>query len=284
MTITTAHGEGKFADVGNGIRIHYHEQGEGFPLIMLHGGGPGAAGLSNYGHNVEALSRRFRVIVPDMPGYGRSTKCFDIEDPLLTTARIMIAFMDAVGINKAHLVGNSLGGGVATTIAMEDPERVARLVLMGPIGSQALFTPMPTTGILQLITYYAGEGPTLEKLEAFVRTMVYDQSLVTQELLAERFRASIEPDTLANPPMRPSANPQRNVDLWRDPRLSSLAAPTLLMWGTADRVNPFDSAFLYLRTIPRVELHAVSQCGHWIQWERPQLFNEQTASFLTRDE
>jgi pimeloyl-ACP methyl ester carboxylesterase len=146
-----------FADAA-GRTIHYHVFGDGPPVVLLHGGGPGASGYSNYSRNVEALAARFRVYVPDLPGYGRSTKGLDMSDPFGDLAAGLKGFFDEVGIETADLVGNSLGGGAALRFALEHPDRAGRLVLMGPGGGQPLFTPMLTTPLMQILTYYLGGG------------------------------------------------------------------------------------------------------------------------------
>ena len=108
--------------------IFLSEAGSGPVVLMLHGGGPGASGLSNYSQNVEALAKHFRVIVPDMPGYGQTTKGLDNKDPFGDLAKNMLGMMDALNIQRAHLVGNSLGGACSIRMAMDQPERVGRPV------------------------------------------------------------------------------------------------------------------------------------------------------------
>ena len=114
--------------------IYVVEMGDGPPLVMLHGGGPGASGMPNFARNASVLSRSFRLIVPDMPGYGRSTKGVDRNDPFGDLARSMLGLLDALNVGKAHLLGNSLGGAAALRLAIEAPDRVDRLVLLGPGG------------------------------------------------------------------------------------------------------------------------------------------------------
>src|SRR5271166_1602780 len=117
-----------------GREIFLTELGEGPPLLMLHGGGPGANGTSNFSRNIPALADRFRVIAPDMPGYGRSSKGLDRKDPFGELARAMLGLMDELGLDKAHVLGNSLGGACGLRMALEAPDHVDRLVLLGPGG------------------------------------------------------------------------------------------------------------------------------------------------------
>ena len=119
-----------------GRDIFVTEIGEGPPLLMLHGGGPGASGLSNFVRNIPALAERFRLIVPDMPGFGRSTKGIDRKDPFGDLATAMLGLIDALGVERTHALGNSLGGACALRMALEAPARVDRLVLLGPGGDR----------------------------------------------------------------------------------------------------------------------------------------------------
>src|ERR1700757_5159720 len=149
-----------------GREIFFAEAGEGDPVVMLHGGGPGASGLSNYSRNVDALAERFHVIVPDLPGYGRSSKGVNGSDPFKFLADTIRGMLDELGIQKAHFVGNSYGGACALRLALDTPERVDRMVLMGP-GGIGTTRALPTAGLNRLLSYYGGEGPSREKLATF---------------------------------------------------------------------------------------------------------------------
>ena len=169
------------------------EAGEGDPVVLLHGGGPGATGLSNYSRNIDALAQRYRVIVPDLPGYGRSSKGVDGSDPFGFLADSIRAALDELGVERAHLVGNSYGGACALRLALDTPERVDRMVLMGP-GGIGTTRALPTDGLNRLLGYYGGEGPSREKLEKFIREyLVFDGPAVPDELVDLRYEASIDP-------------------------------------------------------------------------------------------
>jgi 4,5:9,10-diseco-3-hydroxy-5,9,17-trioxoandrosta-1(10),2-diene-4-oate hydrolase len=146
--------------------------------MLLHGGGPGASGVANWRRNIDALAEHFAVIVPDMPGYGRSTKQIDLSDPFGDLAAGMGDLLEELGIEKAHLVGNSYGGGAALRMALDRPDRVDRMVLNGPGGIGTTRRP-PTKGLNALLDYYGGEGPTRQKMADFIRTyLVADGSQV----------------------------------------------------------------------------------------------------------
>ena len=268
-----------------GRRMHLAEAGQGPTLLMLHGGGPGASGMSNYSRNVLPLAERFRVIVPDLPGYGSSSKGISPEDPFGDLANSMLGLLDALHIDHAHVMGNSLGGACALRMALDRPERVGRLVLMGP-GGVGIAESKPTDGLKRLLGYYAGEGPTLEKLRRFIcEDLVYDSRWVTEPLLRERFEASIAPDEVANPPLRAPKDLEgfKRLDFLLDPRLPALNNPTLVLWGTEDRVNPASGALALQRRMPNCDVYLFSRTGHWVQWERAHEFNNVVATFLDAD-
>ncbi len=262
--------------------IYYSELGEGFPVIMLHGGGPGASGLSNYSRNIEALAEKFRVIVPDLAGYGQSTKGVDRADPFGDHAGTILGFMAQLGIASAHLVGNSLGGATALRMALDQPAKVKSLVLMGP-GGVGTTRALPTKGLNKLLNYYTGEGPTIEKLREFIREyLVYDGSAVSEAMIAERFKSSIDPEVIAAPPLRrPQGIP--NFRLWdftRDPRLLRCQVPTLVLWGTEDLVNRPNGAQQLQSRMPNCDVVLFSKTGHWVQWERTNEFNAISMAFM----
>jgi pimeloyl-ACP methyl ester carboxylesterase len=269
-----------------GKAIHVAEVGTGPAVVLLHGGGPGASGVSNYSRNIEALARDFRVIVPDMPGYGRSDKHIDQRDPFGYLATMIRGLLDELGIETAHLVGNSYGGSAALRLALDAPHRVDKLVLMGP-GGIGTTRGLPTPGLTALLSYYGGSGPSREKLEHFLRNyLVYDGSSVPSELIEQRFAASIDPQVIANPPLRRPSGPTVLRTLWRmdlsrDPRLKALPTPTLGLWGRDDKVNKPAGGRLLLDTMPNAELVMTSRTGHWLQWERAALFNHIVAEFLS---
>lgn len=262
--------------------VSFSEVGTGEPVLMLHGGGPGASGVSNYIRNLDALARRFRVIVPDMPGYGASSKGLDQNDVFGDLATSMLQFLDALSIDSAHVVGNSLGGACAIRMALDAPQRVRRLVLMGP-GGIGTTRAAPTKGLRKLIGYYKGKPPSVEKLRDFLNYLVFDPSLLSDELVNGRFKASIDPDVIASPPLQgpKSIAGAFRMDFTRDRRLPGLRHPTLVLWGANDQVNRPDGGRHLVKAIPNGDLFEFSKTGHWVQWERPEEFNAITEAFLS---
>ena len=266
----------------NGKDIFVADTGTGPPVVLLHGGGPGASGVSNYARNIEPLAQHFRVLVPDMPGYGRSAKGVDHSDPFGYLADHIRGMLDALDIDRAHLVGNSYGGSCALRLALDTPHRVDKLVLMGP-GGVGTTRGLPTAGLKSLLGYYGGDGPSLDKLRTFIRTyLVYDGDAVPESLIQTRYESSIDPEVIANPPLQRPAGLRTlwRMDFTRDPRLATLATPTLVMWGRDDKVNKPSGAAMLGRRMPNADVLITANTGHWVQWERADFFNAVTTAFL----
>ncbi|HSV41294.1 MAG TPA: alpha/beta fold hydrolase [Nocardioidaceae bacterium] len=282
----TKEGTAKSAKAG-AFSLNYHEAGVatdlggGLPLVMLHGGGPGASSWSNFGACLETFAQDFRVLLVDQPGFGDSDKPA-IEGHFFTFAADALAnLLDELGIERIHLLGNSLGGGTATRFALKYPDRVGRLILMGPGGlSQNIFSPDPTEGVKRLMDF--GANPSAESMEAFIRVMIVNQKLCTPELVAERLANATAPGAReAMASMGASFyNPETMEEgmLWRE--AYKIRQHTLLTWGREDRVNPLDGGLIALKTIPKAQLHVFPNCGHWAQIEAADAFHTVSRDFL----
>ncbi|MBZ4018406.1 alpha/beta hydrolase [Streptomyces purpurogeneiscleroticus] len=269
-----------------GIELHFHEAGpaDAPVVIMLHGGGPGASGWSNFGGNLPVFARTFRTLLIDQPCFGRSAKPELDRDYFSYSAGAVAALMGELGISQAHFIGNSLGGGTSVRMALDHPDKVGKLLLMGPGGiSLNLFAPDPTEGIKRLFEFQAAPEPTKEQLRAFLSVMAYDQSIVTDELVEERWASATDPGTkLGNARMAAAfANPAWAEDwmLWREAH--RITQPVLLTWGREDRTNPLDGALVALKTIPDARLHVFPHCGHWAQTEQADEFNRLAIAFFS---
>ncbi|MGW4089868.1 4,5:9,10-diseco-3-hydroxy-5,9,17-trioxoandrosta-1(10),2-diene-4-oate hydrolase [Nocardia sp. NPDC004750] len=279
----TAESTSRYAQVRPDLRLHYHEAGvgNGPTIVLLHGGGPGASSWSNFARNIPVLAEHFHVIAVDQPGYGRSDKPTEHPQYFVHSASALKDLLDHLEItSRVHLLGNSLGGGAAVRFALDYPDRAGKLILMGPGGlSTNLFAPDPTEGV-KLLSKFNFE-PTRQNLEAFLRIMVFDQSLITEELIEERFASASTPEALAA--TRAMGKSFAGADfekgmLWRD--AYQLRQPVLLIWGREDRVNPLDGALLATKVIPRAQLHVFGGCGHWAQLEKFHEFNRLAIDFL----
>lgn len=268
-------------DVG-GRHVFVAETGQGPPVLLLHGGGPGASGVANYTRNVAELAKEYRVIVPDLPGYGRSSKGLDLSDPFGSLAVGIRGLLDRLGLEKAHFVGNSYGGACALRLALDTPDRVERMVLMGP-GGIGTTRALPTPGLNCLLDYYNGEGPTRAKLEKFIRHhLVFNAADVPDSVIDARYRDSLDPEVVADPPLRrpKSLGALWKMDFTRDRRLARLPVPTLVLWGSADKVNRPSGGRMLADRLPNGDLYMVANTGHWVQFERAELFNRLCADFL----
>lgn len=266
-------------------RLHYHEAGEGPPLLMLHGSGPGVTGWANFQGNLALFAQHFRCLVLDLPGYGESEAVDD--EPIASAVKAVVAFLDALGIERANILGNSLGGIVGSHVAANFPQRVIRFATIGGVGAN-IFTAFPGEGISRLVEFT--EEPTREHLIAWLRSMVFDQSMVTEELIEERFRRATTPEALAWGRRLYSVEAMKNrARLSADaPRpwdhLPRIQAPTLVTWGRDDRVSPIDMGMLAMRLIPKCELHTFYDCGHWAMIERKAEFENVVLAFFRRGE
>jgi pimeloyl-ACP methyl ester carboxylesterase len=265
--------------------IHYHEAGTGPDLLMIHGSGPGVTGWANFEGNLPVFAEHFRCVIIDLPGYGKSEPIDG--DPIGGCVAASLALMDGLGMGRTHIIGNSLGGIVGSHIAANFPDKVDRFVTIGGIGLN-VFSPFPAEG-LNLLTEFT-EDPTRERLEQWLRSMVFDQSLVTEELIESRFAQATDPVTMETSRKiysRASITAMAEMfrgeySIQRVAHLGKIQAPTLITWGRDDRVTPMDIALLPMRLMPNAELHVFPNCGHWNMIERKVEFESLVTAFLQR--
>lgn len=269
----------RFVEIEPGKSLHYHDVGEGFPVVCLHGGGPGASGWANYSRNISTLARHFRVLAFDLPQFGRSFKTKFDGDLYPSFAKVLDRALERLGVRQAHFIGNSMGGAVSCFTAHFNPDRVDRLVLMGPGGVfDSLFQPTPTDPHHDLFAYYNPGPPSEEKLRKLFHSFVYDPANVTDELVEMRYKASTEPETLA-------ALSDYGIQSLGDvrPILRGINKRALVIWGLEDRILTLDTPLTYAKLMPDCEVLMYPKTGHWVQWERPEDFNRSAIEFLKRD-
>jgi len=262
------------------LNIHYNDCGAGSEtVVMLHGSGPGASGWANFNRNIEPLvAAGFRVILMDCPGWSRSDSIVCSGSRSDLNARVLEGLLDALDIDRAHLIGNSMGGHSAVAFALANPERVGKLVLMGGgTGGASPFTPMPTEGIKLLQGLY--REPSIDNLKKMMAVFVYDSSDLTEALFQARLDNMLSRrDHLENFVKSLAANPRQFPDF--SPRLGEISAQTLIVWGSNDRFVPMDTGLRLLAGLPNAELHVFNRCGHWAQWEHADKFNRLVLDFL----
>lgn len=269
---STADGTRKVVQV-NGHDVAYHDVGDGVPVVFLHGSGPGVTGWANFGNNVDHLPG-IRSIVVDQPGFGASGRDEVYEDNYLNiSARAVVGLLDELGLEQVGIVGNSMGGDVAVTVTLDHPERISRMLLNGPGGTGVpILGPSPSEGIARLMDFYM--DPTRERIVAWLKTMVFDQRLLTDELIESRFTAATSPGAVKNlqDAYATFYNPALtgDVPLWG--RVHNIRQPTIICWGRDDRVAPVEGGLLPARRMPKCDLRIYSRCGHWVQVERKKDF------------
>jgi pimeloyl-ACP methyl ester carboxylesterase len=257
-----------------GVKTNYHEAGTGTPVILIHGSGPGVSAWANWQFALPVLSSRFRVFAYDQLGFGYTELPAQPDYCLERWTDHLLSFMHAVGIERAHLVGNSMGAAVALAAAVTHPEAVDRLVLMGAMGVR-----FPLTEGLDTTWGYA---PGLANMRHLLDIFAYNRNLVSDQLAELRYKASIRPGISENFASMFPAPRQQGVDALAayEDRLSDIQAPTLIIHGREDRVIPMQTSLTLLNLLPNAQLHIFGHCGHWTQIEHKVAFNHIVGDFL----
>jgi len=260
--------------VAGGHEINLVEAGEGDPVVFLHGSGPGASGASNFKGNIDAfVAAGFRVILPDLIGYGASSKPEAIDYTLELFTETVFDALHQHGIEKASLVGNSLGGGIAIQIALNDPGFVSALVLMAPgcVAEQASYFTMP--GIAKMKSSFGSPDFNLEEQRGLIANLVHPDwaDRIPEELVEERFAVARtqSKDVLARM-KTPNLGPQ----------LGALNCPVFVLWGQNDEFCPVAHGALFLEACDDIRLMTFGRTGHWVQVEREGEFNRYATEFL----
>lgn len=267
--------EPRTLDAG-GIETSYLEAGAGEPVLMLHGSGPGVSALANWQHNIPALARQFHVLAPDIVGFGATERPRDIVYSLRTWTDQVWAFLDAYGIDKTAIVGNSLGGRIALQMATDRPDRITKMVLMGTPGVGMT----PTEGLAALRAY----KPSHEAMRDLLRNyFAVDPAMITDELVEIRYQASIADG--AYEAYRAMFFDPRHAGSElgiTDTEVRAIATPTLLVHGREDKVVPVQVSVTMLGLLRNADLHVFSACGHWTQIERAEEFSALVSDYLGR--
>ena len=284
MTLASETSSSRFVRIQEGdldLQLHYNDVGQGAEtVVMLHGSGPGASGWANFNRNIEPLvTAGYRVILLDCPGWSKSDPIVCRGSRSDLNARALKGLLDALDLDRVHILGNSMGGHTAVAFALANPQRVGKLVLMGGgTGGASPFTPMPTEGIKLLNGLY--REPTIDNLKKMMNVFVFDASSLTEELFQTRLDNMLaRRDHLENFVASLAANPKQFPDF--SPRLHEISAPTLVVWGREDRFVPMDAGLRLLAGLPNAQLHVFNRCGHWAQWEHADTFNRMVLDFLT---
>ncbi|MGW5072235.1 alpha/beta fold hydrolase [Rhodococcus sp. NPDC004095] len=265
--------EDKWLPTADGELTHYHEVGEGTPILFLHGSGTGVTAAANWWLNLPQLSEQGRCIAIDSIGYGQTVVADGTEYGIREWVRHAVRVLDALGIDKTWIVGNSLGGWLAFQFAIDFPERLLGVVSMGTGGAKL-------TGAL---AGHANPTLTEEGIRKTLELFVVDKSLVTDELVSLRYQSALN-DTASDRLAQVVAARDRDrhaLPLDFDV-LAKLDIPVLLIHGVQDVVIPVSRTWDLLNVIPNADAHIFSQCGHWSQVERAEEFNAVIGDYLAR--
>ena len=264
--------ESRWLETAPGENTHYHDLGDGVPVVFLHGSGAGVSAAANWWLNLPTLAKGFRTIAIDLIGFGQTQVPDDVQYGVREWGDHVLRVLDGLGLEKAWLVGNSLGGWVAMQMAIDHPERVEGVVSMGTGGA-----PRKTAAL----SSHAKPDVTPAGIRAVLEDFVVDPTLVTDELVDARYRAALVPDAPERFAAVIAARERDRTDMpLTDEDLSALRMPVLLIHGREDSVIPPERSWRLAGLIPDVELHLFANCGHWSQVECADRFNTVVGDYL----
>lgn len=260
--------------VAGGIATNYHDLGQGQPLLLIHGSGPGVSAYANWRLNMGPLSANRRVLAPDILGFGYTKSPPGLEFSLGRAVDHLTAFIDELQLGPVDIVGNSFGGALALALTAKSPEKVRRIVLMGAAGVE-----FPLTEGLDRAWGYE---PSIENMRRLIETFSFDATRATEDLVRMRYEASIRPTFQERFSALFPAPRQRWISALATPEdvIAGIDKPVLILHGREDKVIPPANAERLFRLIPRAELHMFGQCGHWTQIEHAARFNFLVDNFL----
>ena len=263
--------KGEMVDVGE-YEVHCLRYGEGDPVVFLHGSGPGASGYSNFKGNIESIVRTGReVVLIDMIGFGYSSKPTNVDYTTELFSKTCVTALQKLGIDRFHLLGNSLGGAVAIQTALSNPDMVRSLVMMAPGGIEDMNVYQAMPGIAKMTELYMGGEFGHETLGNLLRMLVHKTDVVTDELIEER---------LAVFKTQPKEVLSRLIVRNMENELKDLKCPILGFWGQKDEFTPVGGATKFLDQCPGSQFTLIADCGHWVMIEHADLFNHYVGHFL----
>jgi 2-hydroxy-6-oxo-octa-2,4-dienoate hydrolase len=246
-----------------GLQTNYHRAGEGKPVILLHGSGPGVSAWTNWRRVIPALCDSFDVVAPDMAGFGYTERKADLSYDIKLWVKHLIGLMDALGLEKTSLVGNSFGGSLSLAAALRHPERFDKIVLMGTPCDKFMMTP----GLRAGWDYQ----PSPDNMRAVMSLFPADPAIITDELVQERYEASLIPgaqEGLRKLLAKPADDGETELSGMPEKAVAGIAQPTLILHGREDKVIPVEMGLKLGRAIPNAQFHMFGGCGHWVQAER----------------
>ena len=259
----------KFVQAG-AYRTHYWEAGQGDTVLMLHSADPGAGGWLEFRNNLEPLSRHFRVLAPDIIGFGHTdSPTKDLRHPAYVEH--MVQFLDALGVKKTHLIGNCRGGLISISVAAEQPGRVGRVILVGNAGGG-----IPPEMEQKALAPYANYTATAENLKAHLDRAYFN---VEQSAPPKIFNQYLESSARQYGAYAKLGCYPMDVPNLR-PLLAKMTVPVLFVTGRENKVLPIEQALIAFGMTPGARFYAISGCGLHAQTEHPKEFNRIAVDFL----
>ena len=257
------------------FKTNYHDVGNGYPVVFLHGSGPGVTAWANWNKMFPLLKDDFRLLAPDMVGFGFTERPENPVYNMNNWVKQTIDFFDALKIEKANLVGNSFGGALALTMAIKYPERVNKLVLMGSMGVS-----FPITYGLDRVWGYT---PSLANMEELLELFTYDHSFATEALIKTRYESSMQPGFQESFSSMFPAPRQQSVESMaaNENYIRNIPHDTMIIHGREDRVIPVENSLKLLKLIDNAQLHVFGKCGHWTQIEHTEEFADLLRNFFS---
>ncbi len=259
----------------HGVATNYHDQGSGDPVLLIHGSGPGVSAWANWRLVLPELAKRHRVVAPDILGFGYTERPEDAVYDAESWLEHLVGFLDALGLDRVSVVGNSFGGSLALRLAARHPDRVDRLVLMGSVGVH-----FPITPGLEAVW---GFEPSVENMRRLLDVFAHDPRFATDELAELRYRAATRPGVHeAYAAMFPAPRQEKVAAMAvSEDAIAALPHETLLVHGRDDQVIPPSTSYRLLDLIPNSQLHVFARCGHWVQIEHAAAFAALAGAFLS---
>ncbi len=257
-----------------GLKTNYLEAGEGDPVILIHGSGPGVTAYANWRLTIPVLAQKFRVLAPDIAGFGYTERKPEQQYDLDFWVRHLTEWMDAVGVKRARFVGNSFGGALTIAIASRYPERVESFVLMGAAGVEFEVTPA--------LDAVWGYEPSIENMRKIVMSFAYDTSMMTDDLVRSRYEASVRPGYQESFSRMFAVPRQRHVKALATPEddIRKIQQRALIIHGRDDAVVPPATSLKFHSLLKNSDLHMFGKCGHWTQIERKDDFTRLVLEFF----
>jgi 2-hydroxymuconate-semialdehyde hydrolase len=257
-----------------GLKTNYLEAGKGEPVILIHGSGPGVTAYANWRLTIPSLAQKYRVLAPDIAGFGYTERKADTQYTLDFWVRHLTEWMDAVGVKKARFIGNSFGGALTLAIAARHPERVESFVLMGAAGVDFELTPG--------LDAVWGYQPSVENMREIVKHFAYDNSMMTDDLIRSRYEASVRPGFQESFSKMFEAPRQRHIQAIATPedQIRKIQQRALVVHGRDDAVVPPSNSIKLHSLLKNSDLHMFGKCGHWTQIERKDDFAKLVLDFF----